>query len=69
MKKSLSDYAYDIDKIEIGDKIPVICFNKKCNRFLVMEVVYPSVMQCHHKRFGSFDMRNQVWYCHQHKPK
>ena len=68
-KYAYAKYDYNIDTVQMGDKISILCSHENCNRFLVMVVDYTSTMQCHHKRLGSFDMRNQCWYCHQHKPK
>lgn len=67
-KRRWEKYSYDIDKVKNGDKIAVMCDHNGCNRFLVMVVNYSSTMQCTCLRYkNSFDMRNQVWYCHQHK--
>lgn len=63
----IEKYAYDINNVQVGDKIAVICAEKNCKRFLVMEVAYPSTMQCVHKKYGPFDMRNQEYRCHQHR--
>lgn len=66
-KKGASKYAYNIDTVQAGDKISVPCSKKKCKRFLVMTVIYPSTMQCVHPKHGQYDMRNQFWTCHSHR--
>jgi hypothetical protein len=65
--RAYEKYAYDIDTVKAGQKIAIICANGNCHRFLVMTVIYPSTMQCVHHIKGSFDMRNQEWYCHSHQ--
>ena len=67
ISKRLKKYAYDIDTVKEGDKIAIMCAHENCHRFLVMTVVYSSTMQCTHPKYGSFDMRNQSYYCHQHR--
>jgi len=68
-------YLYDIDTVKEGDIIPVLCSHQRadetgCNRWLKMIVNHASVMNCTHLASGSnFDMRNQEWFCHQHKIK
>lgn len=66
-KPAINKYAYDIDTVEAGQLIAVPCSHENCKRFLVMTVVYPSTMQCVHKKHGTYDMRNQSWSCHQHR--
>jgi hypothetical protein len=69
-KNGWKKYAYSIDTVKIGDKIPVFCDHKGCHRYLVMVVGNNSTMQCKHISSGThFDMRNQSWRCHQHKIK
>lgn len=55
------------EKLQRGDSIKVFCQHEGCRRFLTMKVNYPSTMELTHKKKGYFDMRNQVWLCHQHK--
>ncbi len=68
MSYRLDRYKYDIDTVDAGDRIPIICDHKDCHRFLVAIVINPSVMYCHCVAYNSkFDMRNQIWKCFQHR--
>lgn len=68
LKHRFQKYGYDIATIKTGDVIAVMCDHENCKHFLKMVVDYPSTMQLHHyKTKERFDMRNQIWICHQHK--
>lgn len=51
---------------QVGSKAKVPCEHKNCKRFLVVTIGNPSTGQSSHSKYGSFDFRNQTWYCHQH---
>lgn len=50
-----------------GDKFYLCCNHEGCKRVLAMVMGDPSMGYAHHKTLDSIDMRNQVWYCYQHR--
>lgn len=51
-----------------GDLFLYPCQHENCKRTLLMRVVYSSTMQCWVPAYKeSFDMRNYLWYCKQHR--
>ena len=67
-KHRFQKYGYNIDEVEAGDNVAVMCDAPGCKHFLRMVVDYPSTMQMHHyKTKEHFDLRNQSWTCYQHR--
>jgi hypothetical protein len=56
-------------EIKAGDKFQLLCDHKGCKRYLTMTMQHPSVGYASHKKLGNIDLRNQVWFCFQHRGK
>lgn len=69
VKRMLALNAYkSFNNLQPGDLVKIYCNERGCFNFLKAIVNYPSTMQCSIVGTGqSYDMRNQAYYCKQHK--
>ena len=52
-----------------GERFQLSCHEEGCKRYLTVVMGDESMGYAYHKKFGRIDLRNQVWYCHQHGKK
>ncbi len=51
----------------MGDKFQLQCYHMGCHRYISLVMDNPSMGYASHKKLGRIDLRNQVWFCYQHR--